>query len=225
MASASRDRRRRLRAARVYLVCDARPRGHDPGPFLARALSGGVDVVQLRDKTATDDALLAAAAIFRRACTERGALFVVNDRPDIALATDADGVHVGQEDVAVADARTIVGFERLVGLSTHTVEQLEAGERAGADYVAVGPVHATPTKPTYPEVGYGLVEHAARHLTLPWFAIGGIDAANVSAVAAAGARRVAVIRWITEAEHPADAAHALRIGLERTGGRVGAAQP
>lgn len=222
MSQAIEHRRERLARARIYLVCDARPAVRDPAPFLDRALTGGVDVVQLRDKTADDDALRMAAAIFRRACRDRDALFIVNDRPELALAADADGVHVGQDDVAVSEARAAVGTGRLVGLSTHTVEQVDAGRRSGADYIAVGPVHATPTKPAYPAVGHALVAYAATHVGLPWFAIGGIDPTNVSAVAAAGARRIVVVRAITEAEDPAAAARALRVGLEREEASVGA---
>jgi thiamine-phosphate pyrophosphorylase len=223
MSAAIDDRRLRLGAAHLYLACDARAGGRDPAGFLDRALAGGVDVVQLRDKTADDDALLAAAAMFRRACRDRGALFIVNDRAEIALAADADGVHVGQDDVAVSDARAAVGPDRLVGLSTHTVEQVDAGRRSGADYIAVGPVHRTPTKPAYPAVGLGLVEYAAAHVPSPWFAIGGIDPTNVAGVAAAGARRIVVVRAITDAEDPATAARALRVALEHEDDRVGAA--
>lgn len=213
----------RLRAARVYLVCNARPGGRDPAVLLDRALAGGVDIVQLRDKTADDHALLAAAATFRRACSDRGALFIVNDRPEIALAAEADGVHVGQDDVAVSEARAVLGPDRLVGLSTHTVEQVDSGQRSGADYIAVGPVHATPTKPSSPAVGHGLVEYAALHVRLPWFAIGGIDPSNVPDVVAAGARRIVVVRAIGEAQDPAAAARALRNGLERREAHLGAA--
>ena len=222
MSTSAEHRRKRLHAARLYLVCDARPGRGDPVEFLDAALAGGVDVVQLRDKTASEEELLAAGALFRGACERRGALFILNDRPDLAVAAGADGVHVGQDDASVAAARATVGAERLVGLSTHSVEQVEAARRSGADYIAVGPVYATPTKPTYPAVGLPLVSYAAEHVRLPWFAIGGIDAANVQAVAAAGARRVVVVRAITEAADPADAARALRRGLEHERAGVGA---
>ena len=172
------DRRERLARARLYLVCDRRPEA-----FLRAALAGGVDVLQLRDKDASDDAVLAAAPTFRRAAAEAGALFIVNDRPDLARAADADGVHVGQDDGSVAEARAVVGTERIVGRSTHTPEQIAAA--GAADYIAVGPVHATPTKPGRPAVGLELVRHAAAHAPDPWFAIGGIDPGNVGEVVAA----------------------------------------
>jgi thiamine-phosphate pyrophosphorylase len=201
------DRRERLQQSRLYLVCDRRPAG-----FLAAALRGGVDVVQLRDKTATDDELLAAAAEMRSVCHEHGALFIVNDRPDLAAAAGADGVHVGQDDVPVGQARAAVGEERLVGLSTHTPAQVDAA--AGVDYIGVGPVAATPTKPGRPAVGLALVTHAAAHATVPFFAIGGIDATLARAAAAAGATRIAVVRAITQAADPQVAAAALRAALE-----------
>jgi len=173
--------RERIGSARLYLVCDARPRA-----FLDAALRGGVDIVQLRDKTLADDALIAAAREFRAAADAAGALFVLNDRPDLVEACGADGVHVGQDDGSVADARAVVGPERIVGRSTHAPEQ---GSAAGADpdvdYLAVGPVHATPTKPGRPAAGLGYVEWAAANVSKPWFAIGGLDAANVGAVTAA----------------------------------------
>jgi thiamine-phosphate pyrophosphorylase len=200
------ERRRRLTRARVYLVCD---RG--PADFLHAALRGGVDMVQLRDKDASDDELLDAAETFRRACAEHDALFLVNDRPDLAAAAGADGVHIGQDDAPVAEARAVVGPDRLVGLSTHTPEQVEAG--GGADYIAVGPVHATPTKPGRPAVGIELVRHAAEHAPVPWFAIGGITPENAGEIAAAGATRIVVVRAIAEADDPQAAARDLRTAL------------
>ena len=200
------DRRERLARARLYLVCDRRPER-----FLRAALAGGVDVLQLRDKDASDDEVLAAAPAFRRAADDAGALFVINDRPDLARAADADGVHVGQDDGPVAAARAIVGADRIVGRSTHSPDQIAAA--GDADYIAVGPVHATPTKPGRRAVGLDLVRHAAAHAPDPWFAIGGIDPRNVSEVVAAGARRIVVVRAITEAKDPEAAARALRRAL------------
>lgn len=201
------DRRDRLADARLYLVCPRR----SPA-FLAAALRGGVDLVQLRDKEATDDELLASAADFRAACDAHGALFVLNDRPDLVVAARADGVHVGQDDAPVAEARAVVGEDRIVGLSTHSPAQIDAA--AGVDYIACGPVHATPTKPGRPAAGRGVVEHAAAHARVPWFAIGGIDATCLAEVVAAGARRIVVVRALTDAADPEAAARALRVGLE-----------
>jgi thiamine-phosphate pyrophosphorylase len=204
--------RERLADARLYLVCDARPRA-----FLDAALRGGVDVIQLRDKTlAGDEEIVAAARAFRAAADAAGALFVLNDRPDLVAACGADGVHVGQDDADPRSARAAVGDDRIVGRSTHAPDQLAAADAdPDVDYLAVGPVHATPTKPGRPAAGLAYVEHAAGvDPATPWFAIGGIDATTLPAVVAAGARRIVVVRAITEAADPEAAARALRDGLE-----------
>ena len=210
--------RDRIAATRLYLVCDSQPRA-----FLDAALRGGVDLIQLRDKTLGDGALLDAAREFRAAADEAGALFVLNDRPDLVAACGADGVHVGQDDGEVAHARAVVGPDRIVGRSTHAPEQAAAANTdPDVDYLAVGPVHATPTKPGRPAAGLGYVEWAAANVTKPWFAIGGLDAGNVDGVTARGARRIVVVRAIAEAADPEAAARALRRRLEEP---VGAAQP
>jgi thiamine-phosphate pyrophosphorylase len=204
----ARGRRARLHAARLYLIGDAA----DLRRVLAPALAGGVDIVQLRDKDLDDDALTAAAQALLPACRAAGALFIVNDRPAVAARAGADGVHVGQDDAPVAQARELVGAERLVGLSTHTPQQVDAA--AAVDYIGVGPVHATPTKPGRPAVGLDLVHHAARHASVPFFAIGGIEPDNVEAVVRAGARRVAVVRAILRSTDPRAAAERLRAAVE-----------
>jgi thiamine-phosphate pyrophosphorylase len=194
-------RRERLHRARLYLICDDRP-----DSFLEQALRGGVDIVQLRMKDAPAQAILAAAHRFAEVCARHDALFVVNDDPELAAAANADGVHVGQDDASVAQARALLGSDRLIGLSTHTPAQIDAAASAGVDYIGVGPVHATPTKPGRPAVGLDLVRYAAHHAAVPFFAIGGIAAENVEAVRAAGAQRVAVVRALTEAVDPEQAA-------------------
>ena len=216
-------RRARLAAARLYLVCGARPGGRDAGEVLGAALAGGADVVQLREKDAPDDAIWRAAETFRARCADAGALFVLNDRPDLAVRADADGVHMGQDDGPVDDARQIVGPDRLIGRSTHSPAQLD--DATGVDYVAVGPIRATPTKPGRPAVGLDPVRHAAAHARVPFFAIGGIDPATVNEAIAAGARRVVVVRAIAEAEDPEAAARSLRSALDEAWeeARVGAA--
>ncbi len=196
----------RLAAARLYLVCGA----HDDA-FVDAALQGGVDLLQLRIKSGSDDELLAAARRYSRICADRGVLFILNDRPDLVAAAGADGVHVGQDDVTVARARELVGPERLVGLSTHTPAQVDGA--AGVDYIGVGPVHATPTKPGRPAVGLELVRYAATHARVPFFAIGGIDTSNLEAVIGAGASRVAVVRALTKSADPRSAAQELKAAL------------
>jgi thiamine-phosphate pyrophosphorylase len=183
------------------------------------ALAGGVDLFQLRDKEASDDELLGAADDARERCHAAGALFLVNDRPDLAAACGADGVHVGQDDMPVGHARELVGRDVIVGLSTHSMQQAQAGSKSGADYIAVGPVHATPTKEGRPAIGVEPVRYAAAHVTVPWFAIGGIDTTTVAAVVKAGARRIVVVRAIADADDPEAAARALRAAAN--GGRRG----
>jgi thiamine-phosphate pyrophosphorylase len=196
----------RLHDARLYYIC-----GIDRLDTVEPALRGGVDIFQLRDKHASEDELLRAAEAIRRLCDEHGALFVLNDRPDLAVAAGADGVHVGQDDMTVSDARAIVGPDLLVGRSTHTPEQIDGAH--GADYIGVGPVHATPTKLGRPAVGTDLVTYAAAHARVPFFAIGGLDGATLPGAVAAGATRAAVVRAISESPDPEAAARALRAAL------------
>jgi thiamine-phosphate pyrophosphorylase len=204
------DRRARIDAARLYFVCDCQPGGRGLEDVLPAAISGGVDVVQLRDKQLDDGPLADAAAAAAAACEEHGALFILNDRPDIAAEVGADGVHVGQDDMAMARARAIVGPDMLIGLSTHSPLQIDAEDAQLADYIGVGPVHETPTKPGRPAVGLELVRYAVAHATVPFFAIGGLDAANLADALDAGARRAVVLRAIAEADDPQRAARALR---------------
>jgi thiamine-phosphate pyrophosphorylase len=180
---------------------------------LEPALRGGVDIFQLRMKDASDAEILAAAVVARQLCDEAGALFIINDRPDLAADARADGVHVGQDDMTLAYARAAAGHDLIVGRSTHA--ESEIAEAAEADYFAVGPIHRTPTKPGRPPVGLELITHAAEHASdlTPWFAIGGIDDANVGEVVAAGATRVVVVRAIAEATDPERAARTLRAAL------------
>jgi thiamine-phosphate pyrophosphorylase len=218
MTSAAK-RRQRLAAARLYLVAD----GGMADAAVGAALAGGVDMLQLRDPALGDDAILRRAAAWRALCDEHGALLWLNDRPDLALHAGADGVHVGQGDLPVAEVRELVGDELLIGLSTHSIDQLEAGIAAGADQLSVGPVWETPTKPGRPPAGLDYVREVAdRRPAAPWFAIGGIDLSNIGEVLNAGAERVVVVRAIREAADPGAAAANLRAALE--GSTIGAAR-
>jgi len=203
-------RRERLRTARLYLCCDARPHGEDPEPLLRAALNGGVDIVQLREKSLPRREVELAALTFRRLCDTYSALFVVNDDPDLARACNADGVHVGQGDMPAAEARAALGPDAIVGLSTHAEEQIAAAADEPVDYISVGPIWETPTKEGRPAVGLDLIRHAAASAPAPFFAIGGIDASNAPEVIDAGARRICVVRAIRDAENPAVAAEELR---------------
>jgi thiamine-phosphate pyrophosphorylase len=195
------NRRARLAEARLYFIGDA-------SAPLEPALRGGADLFQLRDKELSEHELLRVAVPMRELCHRHGALFVVNDHPGVAAAADADGVHVGQDDVAVIEALEIVGRDRLVGLSTHTPAQIDRATIA--DYLGVGPVHATPTKAGRPAVGLDLLRYAAAHTRVPWFAIGGLDETTLPAAVAAGARRASVVRAIAEAADPEQATRTLR---------------
>jgi thiamine-phosphate pyrophosphorylase len=197
----------RLARSHLYLVLA----GSD-AHLLEPALRGGVDIVQLRDKELSDDELVAAAEPFRAARRRHEALFILNDRPDLVEACGADGVHVGRADASVHEARALVGAKRLVGLSASTLAELDAV--AGADYVGVT-AFATPTKEDAVPGGLELVAAAAERLTVPWFAIGGIELGNAAEVAAAGAPGVAVVRAIRDAEDPEAAARELRSALDR----------
>ena len=190
--------------SRLYLITGARP---SLAAFLEAAVRGGVDLVQVREKGLSDGELLPVLEEARAVTRRLGVPFVVNDRPDLAVLVGADAVHLGQNDLPLAAARR---FGLPVGQSTHSPEELA---RADADYLGVGPVFATPTKQGRPAVGLDYVRHAASHAPVPWFAIGGIDEANVADVVAAGARRVAVVRAIGDAADPERAASALRRAL------------
>jgi thiamine-phosphate pyrophosphorylase len=189
---------------KLHLVTPVRP---DFDAFLTAAAQGGVDVVQIRDRGLPDGLLLEAIGRARALMATWRIPLGVNDRADLALLADADFVHVGQQDIPTSAVRSL-GVP--VGLSTHSQEEIEAAE---ADYIGVGPVYATPTKEGRPPVGLELVRYASEHASVPWFAIGGIDASNVGDVVAAGATRVAVVRAIGDAADPEHAARELREAL------------
>ena len=207
-----------LDGSRLYLVAGERLAAGPLVDLVPELAGAGVDVVQLREKEMDAGPMLRAAQGLALMCRSSGIPFFVNDRPDVALASGADGVHVGQDDLPVSVVRRI--GSGLVGWSTHSAEQVDAvlswDERP--DYIAVGPVFETPTKPGRPATGLELLRYAAATVPadLPWFAIGGIDADNVDAVVEAGARRIVVVRAIAEAPDAAEAAARLRATLDRT---------
>ncbi|HEY8082644.1 MAG TPA: thiamine phosphate synthase [Solirubrobacterales bacterium] len=209
--------RERLRTARLYFVCDALPRGESPEPLLQAALNGGVDIVQLREKALDRSTIERSAQTFRRLCDTYSALFIVNDDPHLARSCNADGVHIGQDDTGAAEARGVLGPDAILGLSTHSEEQIAAAAEQPVDYISVGPIWETPTKEGRPGVGLGLVEHASANAPHPFFAIGGVDPSNAPEVVAAGARRLGVVRAIRDATDPSGAAQALRASLADVG--------
>lgn len=217
-------RRQFLAAARLYFVCEGRPGDGDPAPLLDAALAGGVDVIQLREKAPRcAEEMVALAEPFRRAAASHGALFFVNDDPALVEPCGADGVHLGQDDMEVGEARRVSGSAALIGLSTHSRPQFDAAVGASGDsrpdQISVGPVWQTPTKPGRPAAGLELIEHAAANgASAAWFAIGGIDANSIGEVTAAGARRAVVVRAIRDAADPEATARELRAALEMSDG-------
>jgi thiamine-phosphate pyrophosphorylase len=206
--------------ARLYLCTDARKDRGDFTDFVDAAYAGGVDIIQLRDKALDAAEELELLAVLQEAARRHSRLWAVNDRADLAACSGAPVFHIGQQDLPLGAARQLLGQDAVIGLSTHSTEQVEAAiaaapGRSGLDYFCVGPVWATPTKPGRAAVGLDLVRYAADTATaVPWFAIGGIDLGNVEQVLAAGARRIVVVRAITESEDPAGAARTLLSALD-----------
>jgi thiamine-phosphate pyrophosphorylase len=204
-------RRARLADARLYLCTDSRRDRGDLTEFLDAVLGNGVDIVQLREKGLEARAEIALSEVFADAARRHHALFAVNDRADVAAVMQPDVLHLGQDDLPVHAARIILGDDVLIGRSTHAPAEVdEAALGPGIDYFCVGPTWPTPTKPGRPAPGPALLRHAAASGTpRPWFAIGGIDPTTLDEVLDAGARRVVVVRALTEAEDPGAAAAAL----------------
>lgn len=213
--------RARLAEAKLYLCTDARSERGDLAEFADAALAGGVDIIQLRDKGPGGAPLearheLAALEVLAEACVRHGALLAVNDRADVALAAEADVLHLGQDDLPVDLARRVVGDQVVIGRSTHDIAQADAAAtEPGVDYFCTGPVWTTPTKPGRAAAGIDLVRHTAEHRGhgRPWFAIGGIGPENVDEAIEAGAERIVVVRAITAADNPEAAARDLRARL------------
>ncbi len=204
---------KKVDAARLYLVSAPTMKAGPLAEVIGDLAAAGVDMVQLRAKDAEAGDLIRDGEPIRDACRAAQIPFIVNDRPDVALALEADGVHLGRNDLSAAVARRILGA-KIVGASTHAPEEIDDALEENPDYIAVGPVYETPTKPGRPAVGVGLLEYAARVATVPWFAIGGIDLETIDDVLAAGARRVVVVRAITEAKDPVAAARSLKAKLD-----------
>jgi thiamine-phosphate pyrophosphorylase len=196
---------------RLYLCTPDRA---DLEPFVEGCIAGGVDVVQLRDKDLPARAVIGRARGLARICNGEGVPFLVNDRPDIALEVGADGVHVGQDDVPPALARRILGAGAVIGLSTHSPDDLVASLDEPVDYISAGPVTATPTKPGRPGVGVGYVRYAVEHAGRPVWVTGGASPATVSSLVASGARHVVAVRWLTQASDPREAARQLRRAID-----------
>ncbi len=207
----------RLQKAKLYLVTD-RQKYATHNEFLdkiASALEGGVNIVQLREKTAQANEILELAKKVKELCALYDAIFIINDRVDIARIVKADGVHLGQSDIDIHSARKILGNEIIIGISTHCPEHAKTAEETGADYIGVGPVFETPTKPGRKSVGLEYVEWTSKNVSIPWFAIGGINLDNIKEVINAGAKRIAVVRAIINADSPASIAVEMKNTLSK----------
>lgn len=202
-----------LRNVRVYVLLDGHSSAEEFRSHVRQLRDAGADLVQLRDKQLEPRELLARAAILREELRPAGIRWLLNDRADLALAAEADGVHLGQTDLPLAVARRILGPRKLIGLSTHSLDQAKAAVLAGADYLGVGPVFPSQTKAFTEFVGLQLVREIAAEISLPAFAIGGIDAANASLVRSAGLQRVAVSRAVTHSADPGQTIRAIRAAL------------
>jgi thiamine-phosphate pyrophosphorylase len=199
-----------LGSRRLYLCTADRP---DLTAFLAACLRGGVDVVQLRDKDLPDRQIIRRAREAAAVCADFGVPFILNDRPDLALACGADGVHVGQDDTPPEVARTIVGPDAIIGFSTHTRREWDEAGSEPVDYLSAGPVHATPTKPGRPGTGVSYLAYVASTelgASIPWFVTGGVTPETIPPMATAGARRFVVVRYLTESGDPEESARCLR---------------
>lgn len=193
------QRHQRLQQSYLYLVTSP---VENLFAAVEAALEGGLTLVQYRDKTTDDLTRIRTAERLKQLCHRYNALFILNDRVDLALAVDADGVHLGQEDLPIAFARELLGSQKIIGRSTKNPQEMQRAIQEGADYIGIGPVYETPTKAGRAAAGLDYVRHAVSQSTIPWFAIGGINPENLSEVISAGAERVAVVRAIMEAEQP-----------------------
>lgn len=210
--------RQRLAGARLYvLIAEENCRASLPGT-IAEVAAGGAQIIQLREKKLNDRALLERAREVRACTRKAGVLFIMNDRADIARLVEADGVHLGQDDLTVQQARRIMGPGYLIGISTHDIDQVRQAIRDGASYIGVGPTFPSATKTFQQFAGLDLLRHVAAETTLPAFAIGGINGENLSQVLAAGAQRVAVGHALCQANDPRKLAGQMRRALEQTDG-------
>ncbi len=211
--------RRAIGDCHLYLCTPDRP---DLERFVASCIDGGVDIVQLREKHLDAKPLIERARLVRAICLDHGVPFILNDRPDLALEVEADGVHVGQDDAPVALARRILGRGAVIGLSTHGASDLadlaELSDPTGPDvsYISAGPVEATPTKPGRPGTGLGYLQMATAQSSVPVFVTGGVTPDKILDLARAGARHFVVVRYLTEADDPRGAARNLRSAIDRT---------
>jgi len=214
------DSRERLANRRLYVLLDGRRSSNEFVKLVSELVSAGIHIIQLRDKTLDDEELIARARLLRKVVQGSDTLFIMNDRPDIALIAQADGVHVGQEDLAVEDARRIVGPRAILGVSTHSIKQSREAVLDGANYIGVGPTFESETKQFESLPGLDFVREVSQEITLPTFAIGGITLDNLNSVLKAGATRIALSHAITGSNDPTRAANTLLEQLANYGQTV-----
>ncbi len=200
-----------LAGRRFYLCTPDRP---DLPLFVDACIRGGVDIVQYRDKDADARSIIKRGALVRDVCRSHGVPFILNDRPDLALELGADGVHVGQNDAPPTLARRILGPNAIIGLSTHSQDDMIGSEREPVDYVSVGPINPTPTKPGRPGVGLGYLRYAVDNAPVPYYVTGGVNPRSIGDLLMSGATRFVAVRWLTEAEEPYEAARKLRRAID-----------
>lgn len=200
---------------KLYVIIDSRAaNGRSLTDVALEAAEGGADIIQLREKDMAAREVVDLGRAIRKAIAGRDTLFIINDRPDIALAAGADGVHIGQDDIPPDFARAIIGKDKILGISTHSLAQALSAQKSGADYIGVGPVFSTPTKPDSEAVGLGLVREVRKAVNIPFVAIGGINADNIAQVIGAGAGRIAVVRAVCGAKDVRNAARILKEKLD-----------
>ena len=191
-----------LGRSRLYLILDKQTAGKNSLSGIIKKFSKcGIDIVQLRDKTSGKELILREAHLLRKLLADTGILFIVNDHLDIARIVECDGVHLGQEDTSIEVARRILGRDKIIGISCHTLSQALDAQKSGADYLGIGPIFPTPTKPDYKPIGLGLIRKLKNKIKIPMFAIGDINQGNINKVLSSGVNRVALCRAILKAKN------------------------
>lgn len=197
------SRKRLLKRSRLYLILDKKTIGRQsPAAVAGKIKNTGINIIQLRDKSGDKAQILKEASLVRKALLKTKTLFIINDYLDIAKIADSDGVHLGQRDTSIEIARRILGKGKIIGISCHNLKQALDAQKRGADYIGIGPIFKTPTKPQYKAVGLRLIKEVKNKISIPFFAIGDINKDDLSKVLLSGARRVAICRAILKAKNP-----------------------
>jgi len=195
-------KRKLLKKSRLYVILDKQIAANRLIPKIAKQIrNSGADIIQLRDKVSKKEDILRECFILRKLLLNSNALFIVNDYLDIAKIVDSDGIHIGQEDLSIELARKILGKDKIIGISCHSLKQAREAKIRGADYISIGPIFPTPVKPKYKPLGTSLIKKIKKEIKIPFFAIGHINQSNIDSVIASGAGRVAICRAVIEANN------------------------